>query len=157
MLEVFLGCPKPLKQPHFITGDSFLTSPGNSAAALSRFITSTEPHFSSTLIKPLFRSANIRVLFFPLSPQGAMKPSIRNILSAAWMGSSFPWRGAMWRGTSPATVRSRVPTTSLPTTRCVSPRPSPPQSSCATGCFCPSFVSHMLQRQEHVRVCGVWG
>lgn len=24
-------------------------------------------------------------------------------------------------------------------------------------CFCPSFVSYMLQRQEHVRVCGAWG
>lgn len=152
----FPWVPKPLKQPHFITGDSFLTNPGNSTAALSHFITGTEPHFSSTLIKPLFRGANISVSFFPLLPQGAMKPSIRNILSAAWMGSSFPWRGVTWRGTSSATVRSRVPTTSLPMTRCVSPGPPPPRSY-TTGCFCPSFISHMLQRQERVRVCSAWG
>jgi len=48
-----------------------------------------------------------------------MKPLTRNILSAAWMESSFPRRGPRRSGTSPATVRSRVPTTNPLTTRCV--------------------------------------
>lgn len=36
------------------------------------------------------------------------------------MENSFPQRGRKQRGTLPATVRSRVPTTNLPMTRCVS-------------------------------------
>lgn len=49
-----------------------------------------------------------------------MKPLTRNILSAAWMENSFPRRGPRRRETLPATVRSRVSTTNLLTTRCVS-------------------------------------
>lgn len=49
-----------------------------------------------------------------------MKPLTLNILSAVWMENSFPQRGRKQRETSPATVRSRVPTTNLLTTRCVS-------------------------------------
>lgn len=49
-----------------------------------------------------------------------MKPLTRNILSAVWMENSFPWREQRRRGTSPTTVRSRVPTTNPLMTRCVS-------------------------------------